>query len=101
VPDTGVQILESLRNLGVTVAAVGPNRLRLEPASKIPAEMVPRIRDAKPAILDALRTTLAACGSPYCAGCYDVGDSRKIHPPKCGQEFLRWRAWLEGRGARQ
>lgn len=24
---------------------------------------------------------LAACGSPDCAGCYDVGDGKKIHPP--------------------
>jgi len=41
------------------------------------------------------------CGSPYCGGCYDVGDGRKIHPPKCGESFLRWRAWLEGKGPRQ
>ena len=49
---------------------------------------------------DKLGTT-AACGSPNCAGCYDVGDGMKIHPPKCGQGFLRWRAWLEGNGPRQ
>ena len=88
--DTGVQILQSLRSLGVTVAAVGLDRLRLEPASKIPAEMIPRIREAKPAILEALRTGLAACGSPHCAGCYDAGDGRKIHPPKCGAEYRKW-----------
>jgi hypothetical protein len=34
----------------------------------------------------------AGCGSPRCAGCYDVGDGRKIHPPKCGEEY---RACLE------
>lgn len=44
---------------------------------------------------------IAACGSPDCAGCYDVGDARKIHPPKCGEDFLRWRAWLAGKGPRQ
>ena len=44
---------------------------------------------------------VAACGSSHCAGCYDVGDGRKIHPPKCGTDFLRWRAWLEGKGPRQ
>ena len=44
---------------------------------------------------------LAPCGSPDCGGCYEVGDGRKIHPPKCGQDFLRWRAWLEGKGSRQ
>lgn len=32
---------------------------------------------------------LALCGSPYCAGCYDIGDGRKIHPPRCGQEYQK------------
>lgn len=27
---------------------------------------------------------VAPCGSPHCAGCYDLGDGRKIHPPKAG-----------------
>jgi hypothetical protein len=35
----------------------------------------------------------AACGSPHCAGCYDAGDGRKMHPPKIGEEY---RKWLEG-----
>jgi hypothetical protein len=57
----GLEILESLRTLGVTVTAVEPDRLRLEPASKIPAEMVARIREAKPGILEALRNRPASC----------------------------------------
>ncbi len=76
-PDSGVQILESLRALGVTVTAVGPDRLRLEPATKIPAEMVPRIREAKPAILEALRNRLATC-SP---DCYELEAGVWIHRP--------------------
>lgn len=24
------------------------------------------------------------CGSAGCAGCYDIGDGRRIHPPKSG-----------------
>lgn len=27
---------------------------------------------------------LAECGSPDCAGCYEFGDGRKLHPPKHG-----------------
>jgi hypothetical protein len=56
--DTGAQILESLRSLGVAVTVIGPNkdRLWLEPADRIPAEMVARIRAAKPEILEALRS---------------------------------------------
>jgi hypothetical protein len=90
--DTGFQILESLRSLGVKVRIARLGRLSLEPASKIPAEMVPRIREAKPAILEALRTCLVACGSSHCAGCYEVAPGVRIHPPKCGEDY---RAWLE------
>jgi hypothetical protein len=28
---------------------------------------------------------VAACGASDCAGCYDIGDGRKIHPPKSGK----------------
>jgi len=49
---------------------------------------------------NALDNALAACGSPHCAGCYEVDGGRRIHPPKCGEYFLRWRAWLEGKGLR-
>lgn len=51
-----LEILESLRGLGITVHVVGPDRLRLEPASRIPPEMVPRILEAKGAILEELRS---------------------------------------------
>jgi len=93
-PDTSGQILESLRSLGVAVRVVRQDTLSLEPASKIPSEMVLRIREEKPAILEALRNRPAEpetiCGSPHCAGCYDVGDGRRIHPPKCGNEYRKW-----------
>lgn len=36
---------------------------------------------------------LAACGSHECAGCYDVGEGRKIHPPKCGDDYQAWFAF--------
>ena len=75
-----LEILESLRSLGVTVQAVGPDRLRLEPASKIPAEMVPRIREAKPAILEALRNQPTTC-SPHC---YELEPGVWIHRPWTG-----------------
>jgi hypothetical protein len=32
------------------------------------------------------------CGSPYCAGCYEVAPGVRVHPPKCGEDY---RAWLE------
>ena len=42
--------------------------------------------------LKAQREGVSPCGAPHCAGCYDIGDGRKIHPPKCGEDY---RAWLE------
>jgi hypothetical protein len=44
---------------------------------------------------------LAACGSPACAGCYDVGDGKKIHPPKCGHGYSDWLKHWEPRGRTQ
>jgi len=81
----GFEFLESLRNLGVTVEAVGPDKLRLEPASKIPAEMVPRIREAKTAILEALLNRPATC-SP---DCYEVQLGDWIHRPHAGCITIR------------
>ena len=80
-----LEILESLRSLGVTVEAVGPDKLRLEPASKIPAEMVPRIREAKTAILETLRNRPATC-SP---DCYEVQPGVWIHRPHAGCNTIR------------
>jgi hypothetical protein len=81
----GLEILESLRSLGVTVEAVGRGKLRLEPASKIPAEMVPRIREVKTAILEALRNRPATC-SP---DCYEVQLGVRIHRPPAGCITIR------------
>ncbi len=40
--------------------------------------------------LKAQRDGAPPCGSPHCAGCYDVGDGRKIHPPKIGEDYRKW-----------
>jgi hypothetical protein len=44
---------------------------------------------------------LAACGSSACAGCYDVGDGEKIHPPKCGHGYSDWLKRWEPKGRTQ
>lgn len=67
-------------------------------ASKpVPGSKSPGTAPGTPAALEResqvhQKVQYAACGSPDCAGCYDVGDGRKIHPPKCGEDY---RAWLE------
>jgi hypothetical protein len=83
------EILTELQRRGVIVAVEG-NTLCLKPKRALDDTLLARIRELKPAILEALRSGLAACGSPHCAGCYDVCDGRKIHPPKCGGEYRKW-----------
>src|SRR5579883_2335497 len=53
--ETATEIIETLTQLGVTVKVAGPDRLRIEPASRIPPELIPRIKEAKPDILRVLQ----------------------------------------------
>ena len=56
----GLEILQILQTLGVKVEVIG-DRLRFQPASRIPSDLVCRIREEKPAILQALRNRPAIC----------------------------------------
>lgn len=64
------------------------------PRTLAASQLLEELRSRRPEVIAALRNRpqLAACGMSHCAGCYDVGNGRKIHPPKCGKEH---RAWLE------
>jgi hypothetical protein len=108
------EIIARIENLGgcLAVDQDGTIRFRLpkdNPEAKTLLEVARIEKESILAYLKANRATqetpsigdLAPCGSPHCAGCYDVGEGRKIHPPKCGKDFLRWRAWLEGKGPKQ
>ena len=77
---TVAQILQTLQSLGVTVTAVDGERLRLEPADRIPAGLIPQLREAKTALLEALRKRPAGCSS----SCYEVEPDRWIHHPERG-----------------
>jgi hypothetical protein len=107
-----LEIVSRIEELGGCLAVDGDGtiRFRLPRGNPEAKTLLEAARAEKDRILAYLRAShsreqapniRARCGSPYCAGCYDVGDGRKIHPPKCGEEFLRWRAWHEGRGTRQ
>lgn len=41
------------------------------------------------------------CGSSACAGCYDVGEHKRIHPPKIGEDYLKWLERWKPRGKMQ
>ena len=97
------ELIASVREIGGEIGLCGDRiRFRLPRTPDTP-RLVEELRSRREEVIAALRepSRLAPCGSPYCAGCYDVGDGRKIHPPRCGESFLRWRAWLEGKGPRQ
>ena len=91
-----VEILTELQRRGVSIAAEG-DTLCLKPKRVLDEALLARIREAKPEILEALRSRFlhtagsgAICGSTECAGCYNVGDDRKIHPPKCSENYRKW-----------
>ncbi|MCL5670251.1 MAG: hypothetical protein M1423_02995 [Acidobacteria bacterium] len=89
--DTATEIIETLVLLGVTVKAVGPDRLRIEPASKVPADLLPRIRVAKPQILAFIRSRPASCSLT----CYEVEPGRWIHHPWDGCSTVKIRVWIQ------
>ncbi len=89
--ETATEIIETLALLGVTVTAIGPDRLRIEPASKVPPDLLPRIRKAKPDILAFIRNRPATC-SPTC---YEVEPGRWIHHPWDGCTTTKVRAWIQ------
>jgi hypothetical protein len=71
------------------LAAIGAVRPMLPEPSREMREPADRA-SANPVKAESGTSAGAPCGSPHCAGCYDVGDGRKIHPPKCGEEYRKW-----------
>jgi hypothetical protein len=66
---TAAEIIEKLRALGVSLTPIPPDFLRLEPASRVPPELIPRIVESKPAILAALaRPTVEPADCQHCGG---------------------------------
>ena len=80
--------LRALAEIGAARPAM-PELPRKTPELANPAPATQHQVADKP---EAQSDSLAPCGSSDCAGCYDVGDGRRIHPPKCGEKY---RAWLE------
>jgi hypothetical protein len=70
-------ILDTLQSLGITVEVIGSDRLRFRPASRIPASLIPRIREAKAEILKAL----SALPVPSAPSCYEIDLGRGCEMP--------------------
>lgn len=63
---TADQILQRLHSLGVTITVVDGRRLRLEPANRVPDDLIPSLRSAKLAILDVLKSRPLTRGESGC-----------------------------------
>ncbi len=59
-----------------------------------PTELLESLKAHKPQVVEYLRekSCVALCGSPKCAGCYEVKPGVRLHPPKVSRE---WKNWLE------
>jgi hypothetical protein len=73
------EILIELQRRGVMVAVDG-DTLSLKPKSALDDSLLARVREAKPAILEALRNWPATC-SP---DCYEIEPGIWIHRPWTG-----------------
>jgi hypothetical protein len=73
------QILTELQHRGVIVAVDG-DTLSLKPKNALDASLLARVREAKPAILLALRNRPATCS----LDCYEIERGVWIHRPWTG-----------------
>jgi hypothetical protein len=88
------ELIASVHEIGGEIGLRGDRvHFRLPRTPEAP-RLVEELRSCRKEVIAALREApwLAPCGSPQCAGCYDVADGRKIHPPKIGKDY---RSWLE------
>ncbi|MGD0126375.1 MAG: hypothetical protein ABSF46_13515 [Terriglobia bacterium] len=71
-------------------------RYRLPACFPEPEAALAALRTNRAEVVRVLRArqnqALAPCGSPQCAGCYELEPGRRIHPPRSSPH---WLAWLE------
>jgi hypothetical protein len=74
-----LQIISELAQRGVTVRAEG-ECLKVKPKSAVDDDLLARLREHKPEILDVLSRRPATCG----VSCYEIEPGRWIHCPGRG-----------------
>jgi hypothetical protein len=89
----GCLAVESDGTIRFRLPKANPESERLLEAAKAERENLRVYLQSKSFVAQGARPSLAPCGSPDCAGCYLVGDGRKIHPPKCGEDYKRFEQW--------
>lgn len=71
--------MRSYLEIAMRVRNIAPGRTRPIEVSSTPFSRVPRLEPLH---------ELPECGSPDCAGCYHVAEDTRIHPPRCGKDWL-------------
>jgi hypothetical protein len=97
------ELIASVHEMGGEIGLRGDRiHFRLPRTPETP-RLVEELRSRREEVIVALGkpSGLAPCGSPHCAGCYDVGDGRRIHPPKCGEKYRVWLERWEAKGGVQ
>ncbi len=92
-----LEVVAKVERIGGHVSLEGDRLKVCIPESYPEAKaLVQELRARKQEVLSVLRErhqqSLAPCGSPHCAGCYEIRPGRRIHPPKASHD---WLAWLE------
>ncbi len=103
---TIAEVIRQIERAGGRLVLDGERvRYRLPRSFQEPKALLATLRSNRQEVVRLLRErdgeSLALCGSPRCAGCYSVGDGKKIHPPKASREWLEWLKRWEPKGAAQ
>ncbi len=100
-------IVKSLEAVGVRFRIDGEKvKAKLpEPSPPGVLEALETLRARRSEVIALLRErpnqSLAPCGSPRCAGCYEVEPGRRIHPPKASRDWLTWLEQWQPKGPSQ
>jgi len=93
------ELLSSVHEIGGELALRGERIHFRLPRTPDAPRLVEELRSRREEVIAALRERdKLSCDSSDCAGCYSIGEGKRIHPPKASREFLEWRAKWEAGG---
>lgn len=94
------QIVSRLEESGGTLVLDGDRvRYRIPSGNPQVSGLLDELRRHREEVAEVLRERengLAPCGSPDCAGCYEISPGVRLHPPKVSVAWLEWLAKWDG-----
>jgi hypothetical protein len=90
-----LEVVSKIERIGGELSLEGDRlKVRIPENNPEAKALVEELRARKPEVIELLRErqgrSLAPCGPPRCAGCYEVELGRRIHPPKPTEDWLEW-----------